>query len=69
MTFLAIDFETANRYPNSACSIGLVKVRNNDIVGKKTFLIKPPYENFENSHVHGITWDDVKNTPTFKELW
>lgn len=69
MTFLAIDFETANRYPNSACSVGLVKVKNGRIVSRKTFLIKPPYTVFENSHVHGILWDDVKDEPTFKELW
>ncbi len=69
MTFLAIDFETANRFPNSACSVGLVKVKDNRIVSRKTFLIKPPYVQFENSHVHGITWEQVKNQPTFKQLW
>lgn len=69
MTFLAIDFETANRYPNSACSVGLVKVRDNRITDKKTFLIRPPYEHFENTHVHGISWNDVKHQPTFKQLY
>lgn len=28
MNFVAIDFETANRNPDSACAIGLVKVEN-----------------------------------------
>lgn len=69
MKFLAIDFETANRYPNSACSVGLVTVQNNKISSKKTFLIKPPYEHFEFTHIHGIAWEDVKHQPTFKELW
>jgi DNA polymerase-3 subunit epsilon len=69
MTFLAIDFETANRYPNSACSVGLVRVTDQEIVAKKTFLIKPPYEYFEFTGIHGITWNDVKKKPTFKELW
>jgi DNA polymerase-3 subunit epsilon len=69
MTFLAIDFETANRYPNSACSVGLVRVTDQEIVAKKTFLIKPPYEYFEFTDIHGITWNDVKKKPTFKELW
>jgi DNA polymerase-3 subunit epsilon len=69
MTFLAIDFETANRYPNSACSVGLVRVQDSRIVKKKTFLIKPPYERFEYSHIHGISFDDVKRKPTFKQLW
>lgn len=69
MLFLAIDFETANRYPNSACSVGLVRVHNNRIVSKKTFLIKPPYEYFEYTHIHGITFEDVKKQPTFKQRW
>lgn len=69
MNFLAIDFETANRQPNSACSVGLVKVSDGKILAKKTFLIKPPYEYFEFSYIHGISWNDVKKKPTFKELW
>ncbi|MFA6467426.1 MAG: 3'-5' exonuclease [Bacteroidota bacterium] len=69
MKFLAIDFETANRYPNSACSVGLVSVENEHIVKKKTILIKPPYEHFEFTSIHGISWQDVKNKKTFKETW
>jgi DNA polymerase-3 subunit epsilon len=69
MNFLAIDFETANRYPDSACSVGLVKVKNNRIASKKTFLIKPPYSYFEFTDIHGISWNDVREEPTFKELW
>ena len=69
MNFLAIDFETANRYPNSACSVGLVNVSDGRILAKKSFLIKPPYEYFEFSHIHGISWHDVKKKPTFKEVW
>ncbi|MFZ4620712.1 MAG: 3'-5' exonuclease [Bacteroidota bacterium] len=69
MKFLAIDFETANRYPNSACSVGLVRVEGGEIKKKRTLLIKPPYEYFEFSHIHGITPDDVEDQPTFKEVW
>lgn len=69
MNFLAIDFETANRYPNSACSVGLVRVCDGEIAAQKTFLIKPPYEHFEFTHIHGISWNDVKRAPTFKEAW
>lgn len=69
MTFLAIDFETANRYPNSACSVGLVRVEGEEIVKKKTLLIRPPYDHFEFTHIHGISLDDVRTKPTFKEQW
>jgi len=67
--FLAIDFETANCYPNSACSVGLVTVEKSRIRKKKTYLIRPPYRYFEFTDIHGITWDDVRSEPTFGELW
>lgn len=67
--FLAIDYETANYYRDSACAVGLVRVENNKIVAKKSYLIKPPSRWFVFSELHGITWNDVKNEPTFSELW
>jgi DNA polymerase-3 subunit epsilon len=69
MVFLAIDFETANNNRDSACAIGLVRVRDNVIVEKQTHLIKPPTSFFIYSELHGITWNDVKTAPTFGELW
>jgi DNA polymerase-3 subunit epsilon len=67
--FLAIDFETADRHSDSACAIGLVKVENNVIVDRKHYLIKPPRRYFQFTYIHGITWDQVRNQPTFAELW
>ncbi len=67
--FLAIDFETANRDRNSACAIGLVRVANNMITHFESYLIKPPRSYFEFTYLHGISPEDVKNSPTFKELW
>ena len=32
MNFVAIDFETANTQPDSACAVGLVKVVGGEIV-------------------------------------
>ena len=40
-TFAALDFETANQYRSSICSIGLVFVENNKIVDTYYQLIKP----------------------------
>lgn len=40
MNFLAIDFETANYYRDSACAVGLVKVVNNKIQKSVSYLIK-----------------------------
>ncbi len=69
MNFLAIDFETANYYRDSACAVGLVKVVKNKIQKSVSYLIKPPSSWFVFTYIHGLTWDDVKDEPTFGELW
>ncbi|MFL5812957.1 MAG: 3'-5' exonuclease [Bdellovibrionia bacterium] len=67
--FLAIDFETANPYRDSACSIGLVRVEQGRIVHKEVHLIQPPYRYFTFTSIHGISWSDVESAPTFKDVW
>lgn len=69
--FIVIDFETANEKRNSACSIGISAVKDLSIVAEKTWLIKPPTNEFKNInvHIHGITAEMVKNAPDFKSLW
>lgn len=71
MDFIAIDFETANQYRTSACSLGIAVVKNNIIVETKEWLIKPtPFTfNYFNTYINGITENDVVNAPTFDELW
>jgi DNA polymerase III subunit epsilon len=68
-TFVALDFETADRYRDSACAIGLVRVEQGQVVTKVHHLIRPPRRLFEFSHIHGITWQQVANQPDFAELW
>lgn len=70
MNFLAIDFETANAKRHSACSVALVMVKNNKIVGEYYSLINPHTEFFyRNIQVHGIEPDDVVDAPDFPEVW
>lgn len=69
MNFLAIDFETADYQPDSACAIGLVRVEGDAIVSRASFLIRPPRRDFEFTYIHGISWEDVRTRPTFKKLW
>jgi DNA polymerase-3 subunit epsilon len=69
MNFLAIDFETANYYRNSACAVGLVKVNDNQIVKRTSFLIKPPQKWFVFTYLHGVSWENVKNEPGFNVVW
>jgi len=68
-TFAAIDFETANCSPDSACAIGLVVVKGHSIVRREHYLIRPTDGQFTFTHIHGITWNDVQDAPTFAELW
>lgn len=68
-SFIAIDFETANHRPDSACAIGVVKVQNNQVVAKDYRLIRPPQSYFTFTHIHGIKWADVADKPTFKDIW
>lgn len=72
MDFCAIDFETATFDRNSACELGICVVQNSEIVETKTWLIKPPsfpYFNQRNIDVHGILPQDVKDAPTFEDIW
>jgi len=61
--FTAIDFETANSKSASACAVGLVRVRDGQVVEREAWLIRPPvpYDTFLewNIRVHGITPDMV----------
>lgn len=68
-TFVAVDFETADRYRDSACAIGLVRVEQGQVAAKVHHLIRPPRRLFEFTHIHGISWQQVANQPDFAELW
>jgi DNA polymerase-3 subunit epsilon len=63
LDFTAIDFETANNSAASACSVGLVKVRDGRVVDTAYWLIKPPlgHDDFLewNVRIHGIMAVDV----------
>lgn len=71
LNFVAIDFETANKYKNSACSLAAVTVENGQIVKRAYSLIKPPFMQFDDEciEIHGIYPKDVMEKPTFDELW
>lgn len=72
LNYIAFDFETANQYKNSACSIGLVRF----IDGKETdscySLIHPAKMYFIpewTEQIHHISYEDVRNKPYFPEVW
>lgn len=59
VNFTALDFETANSHPSSACSVGLVRVRDGVVVDRAYWLINPPPTHAAflpfNIKIHGIT--------------
>lgn len=69
--FVAIDFETANGRRSSVCSVGIVVVRNGEIVDKFYSLIRPTpnYYNQWTTAVHGLTRRDTDGAPLFPEVW
>ncbi|MFJ6026249.1 exonuclease domain-containing protein [Pseudarthrobacter sp. NPDC092424] len=73
LDFTAIDFETANGFRGSPCSVGLTKVRNGRIVEEASWLMRPPanHDHFEyhNVRIHGITAADVAGMPRFGDLF
>ena len=71
LDFTAIDFETANSSPASACSVGLVKVRDGAVVDTAGWFIRPPagFDTFTpfNTTIHGIYEADVADAPLWSE--
>ena len=71
LDFTAIDFETANGSPASACSVGLVKVRDGQVVDRIGWFIQPPFghDHFVdwNVRIHGITPEMVVGAPSWTE--
>lgn len=69
--FAAIDFETANGYRTSVCSVGVVIVENGIITNSYYHLIRPVpnYYNPYNTAVHGLTREDTDDAPSFPDVW
>lgn len=69
--FAAIDFETANYERSSVCSVGIVIVRNGEIVDRFYSLIQPEpnYYNYRCSCVHGLSCSDTDDAPVFSKVW
>lgn len=71
MEYVAIDFETANQSPDSACAVGLSRF---DEEGREVAswysLIRPPVMYFDpgNTAIHGLGAADCRWQPLFCEL-
>jgi DNA polymerase-3 subunit epsilon len=70
LNFVCIDFETANCSCSSICQVGIVRFKDGVIVGKWSTLVDPEdYFDSFNTAIHGIKAEDVKGSPTFREIF
>jgi len=69
--FAAIDFETANYYPSSVCSVGVVIVRDEQVTDRIYYLIRPEPEwyYYWNTRIHGLTVADTASAKVFPYVW
>lgn len=68
--FTSIDFETANRSPLSAVSLGIAHFRGPRLLDVKEFRFRPiDGGRFIFTDLHGIKKEDVIDLPTFAEQW
>ena len=67
--FVAIDFETANKEYTSVCAVGIVVVRDGEIVDSYYSLIHPEPNYYVFTYIHGITQSDTDSAPLFPEVW
>ena len=67
MRVVAIDFETANASSASACSLGIAIYEEGEILDNFEWYFKPyyRYNYFTNTHIHGISEEDVINEKEF----
>lgn len=69
--FVAIDFETANGNRSSVCSVGIVIVKEGQVVDSFYSLIcpLPNYYAWFCQQVHGLSAEDTDTAEAFPEVW
>ena len=69
LNFVAIDVETANADMASICQIGIAKYADGALVDEWSSLVDPEdYFDYINIDIHGITEEDVADSPAFPKL-
>lgn len=70
LDFTAVAFELANPFPTSICSVGMVKVREGQIVDSFTSIVKPFPFIFSKQYVdlHGIVESECMKAPDIGEI-
>lgn len=68
-TFVALDFELANKDPRSICAIGVVAVVCGQVAWESKALIRPSRKRVSFARLHGIAWEDLDRQRPFEEVW
>jgi DNA polymerase-3 subunit epsilon len=68
---VAIDFETATRFRNSACALGAARIVDGEVAEIRRWLIRPPRNEYEgiNISIHGIRPEQTASAPPFGHVW
>jgi DNA polymerase-3 subunit epsilon len=66
---IALDFETADNGPDSACALGMARILDDCIDDVFYSLIRPPRPRMLFTRIHGLRWADVRDAPDFAGVW
>ena len=66
---VALDFETADKYADSACALGMSRIEDGRVTANWYSLIRPPRSRVYFTEIHGLTWETLKDQPRFAALW
>ena len=73
MKLCGLDFETANSCNGSICAVGAALLENGVVLERREYLVKPhktvDYMSKFCRDVHGITYEDLRESPEFSEVW
>lgn len=80
LSFVALDFETANGSRDSPCAVGICRVEDGRVVRTRVELCRPPVGDDRDRplddffadfcvRIHGITAEAVRSRPRFEDLW
>ncbi len=67
--FCVMSLETSGPNEGDICAIGMVKIVDGELGDKHVSLVCPPAEKIWNTEVHGLARRDVRDCPSFKNLW
>ena len=73
MRYFALDFETGNASPLSACALGVSIFEDGRLVGERVSLLRPPAcagkFHWGNVRVNHIKENMVQDAPSFASFW